>query len=507
MKRSLCLWFPNWPIQNLLAKQPNLADRFLLLTETVRGREFVRFCCEKSWSVGVRTNMPVSEARSYCPTTPGVLARPLAQETYRQGLEQLAIWCERYSPCVGLEEEDPPQCLLMDVTGLGPLFSGEQTLAEAMVQDLTAQGFRVRVAISDTTGMAWAAARFLTDPDPAVVLPVGKRDSLLPLPVEGLRLQPAHAERLRKLGLKTIGQVLELDRSALKVRFKTELLRCLEHFTGEQRELITPCRPLPGFRVRQQLELGITDFLAVQQLGQSLLRQLTDQLQARHLGASFLECRLTTEDKTQQTIAIRLREASSEPRHLEELLRLKWEGVQLHSPLVEMELEAQETAPLRWIEMRLFAEDSRQQARQLSALLNRLVNRLGEDAVLQAVPGHDPIPERAVEFRPVTNISILKSTGSERRLLPLDRPLCLLPRPQLIDVISILPEGPPSVVMFEGGRFPVVMCFGPERIESGWWRGASIRRDYYHIAIETGARFWVFRQLTDHRWFLHGKMF
>ncbi|MCA9073067.1 MAG: DNA polymerase Y family protein, partial [Planctomycetaceae bacterium] len=190
-----------------------------------------------------------------------------------------------------------------------------------------------------------------------------------------------------------------------------------------------------------------------------------------------------------------------------ELLRLKWEGVQLHSPLVELELEAQDTAPLRWVEMRLFAEDSRQQARQLSALINRLVNRLGEEAVVQAVPGHDPIPEQAVEFHPITDGSPAKSAGSERRLMLLDRPLCLLPRPQPIDVVSAIPDGPPCEVFLEGRRFSIVRSFGPERIESGWWRGASTRRDYYHIILESGARFWVFRQLTDHQWFLHGKMF
>ncbi|MCA9073184.1 MAG: DNA polymerase Y family protein, partial [Planctomycetaceae bacterium] len=321
MKRNLCLWFPNWPIQHVLVQQPELANRFLLLTETIRGRELVRFCCEKAWSVGVRSTMPLSEARSYCPSTPGLVVRPLAQIPHREGLEQLAIWCERYSPCVGFEDEDPPQCLLMDVTGLGPVFSGEQSLAEAIVQELSNQGFRVRVAIGDTTGMAWAAARFLTDPHPTVVLPIGQTEDLLPLPIEGLRLQSSHSERLRKLGIKTIGQVLELERSALKVRFKTELLRCLEHFTGERRELITPCRPEPVFLVRQQLEFGITDFLAVQQLGHSLLRRLVEQLQTRHLGTSLLECRLLTEDKNRQTIAIPLREASSEFRHLEELLR------------------------------------------------------------------------------------------------------------------------------------------------------------------------------------------
>ena len=45
---------------------------------------------------------------------------------------------------------------------------------------------------------------------------------------------------------------------------------------------------------------------------------------------------------------------------------------------------------------------------------------------------------------------------------------------------------------------------GPERIESGWWRGGDAKRDYYRLTLATGAALWAFCDLKSGRWFLHG---
>jgi protein ImuB len=46
---------------------------------------------------------------------------------------------------------------------------------------------------------------------------------------------------------------------------------------------------------------------------------------------------------------------------------------------------------------------------------------------------------------------------------------------------------------------------GPERIETGWWDGREVSRDYYVALDPEGARVWVFRErLPPHEWFLHG---
>ena len=46
---------------------------------------------------------------------------------------------------------------------------------------------------------------------------------------------------------------------------------------------------------------------------------------------------------------------------------------------------------------------------------------------------------------------------------------------------------------------------GPERIESGWWDGGDVRRDYYLIETRDGRRGWAFRTVaTEGPLLLHG---
>ena len=45
----------------------------------------------------------------------------------------------------------------------------------------------------------------------------------------------------------------------------------------------------------------------------------------------------------------------------------------------------------------------------------------------------------------------------------------------------------------------------PERIETGWWDGGEVARDYYTAVDLHGVRLWVFRERDEpHGWFLHG---
>jgi protein ImuB len=73
-----------------------------------------------------------------------------------------------------------------------------------------------------------------------------------------------------------------------------------------------------------------------------------------------------------------------------------------------------------------------------------------------------------------------------------------------MEVVCIAPDGPPQAVWCGGRRESIVACAGPERIESLWWRGPSVRRDYYRVATESGNYLWMFRRLDNQRWFVHG---
>ena len=75
--------------------------------------------------------------------------------------------------------------------------------------------------------------------------------------------------------------------------------------------------------------------------------------------------------------------------------------------------------------------------------------------------------------------------------------MLLYPEPQPIEVTSVAPDGPPQLVWLAGRRERITAHWGPERIETLWWRGPTVRRDYYRIVTEAGSQQWIFRSLAD----------
>jgi protein ImuB len=44
-----------------------------------------------------------------------------------------------------------------------------------------------------------------------------------------------------------------------------------------------------------------------------------------------------------------------------------------------------------------------------------------------------------------------------------------------------------------------------ERIETGWWDGKDVMRDYYCALDIRGVKLWIFRECSPpHAWYLHG---
>jgi len=75
------------------------------------------------------------------------------------------------------------------------------------------------------------------------------------------------------------------------------------------------------------------------------------------------------------------------------------------------------------------------------------------------------------------------------------RPCWLLAAPQPLEAQRGRPRHHGTLHLLEG----------PERIESGWWDGDDVRRDYYVAKDSRGALLWIYRECTGvKKWFLHG---
>ena len=223
-----------------------------------------------------------------------------------------------------------------------------------------------------------------------------------------------------------------------------------------------------------------------------------------------------------------------DPHHLSGLLLGQLErelSRGLPAPLWRLSVAATLTAPLVWRQADLFDSQRAIQRSELAQLVDSLSARLGRRHVLRARVQRESQPELAYQLQPLTGVKpdglpqdTLRKLSSRQPLRvavptredPLRRPLQLLESPLPIEVAGVLGQTTlavstsagravaPARVKTSSGWHQVVAACGPERLESGWWKGASCRRDYYRIVTHLGCWWWIYRDLNAGRWYLHG---
>lgn len=581
MKRILCLWFTHWPVQRIVAGQPELKGKPVVVAES-RGRtEWVIACSPEAQAWGLRVGMPVAEAKALVGPGPkerapqrrsrfrsslrgsslkrggetedsvarpsthasGLLPGPLCVVPAdpfadRHTLEQLARKAQRFTPLVGLEDSLSPECLLLDLTGLGHLFDGEERLAARVCETFVQEGWTIRAAVAPSVGAAWAFAHFAWFAEPERQAPCvtgarqagphsaetsGPTDSgavcfwvperTLPvllgaLPIEALRLSPGVVEALRALGMVRIDHLEALPRQELALRFGSELGRRLDQAQGRLPEPI-PALPIrPDLAVHRVLDWPVADHSTLAHHVEELVSQISDHLVRLGRGALEMECVIRCASGREARFSVGLFRPSASASHLRTLLAMQWESKPIPGAAWALQVRITRTAPLPSLQRNLWEEASEAPyARQRAELIERLSSRLGRRAVLTARLLADAQPEWAYRYDPV--IPDRERPGRSPRLpaeaarIP-PRPLRLLPRPIRILTLAVLPDRPPVGFQWQNARHRVAACWGPERIETGWWRGGPVGRDYWRVETTTGLRFWLFRRLRDNAWFLHG---
>ena len=77
------------------------------------------------------------------------------------------------------------------------------------------------------------------------------------------------------------------------------------------------------------------------------------------------------------------------------------------------------------------------------------------------------------------------------------RPIRLFARPEPVEAIAEVPDGPPVQFTWRRMRHVVAHAEGPERIAMEWWRdaaGRALTRDYFRVESREGVRVWLFRE-------------
>ena len=508
MRRVLCVWFPR------------LATECLTRTEKAGGRPVVTVVhggtevaavSEAAEAAGVKPGMGWGDARARCPS---LLASPPDHEGEARAMRAAARAAERYGPWVVRGMDD----LLVDVTGTPHLFGGERAMLEDCRRVFAEAGWSVRAAVASAAGAARGLARFAE-----TALAVGTPDEVHRLPVEALGLDAESAAKLRRVGLRRVGDLAGRSRTALAERFGERLLRGLDRMLGANGSGSEPLGvrpPRPRLRVHWEGMEPLREPASVEAVSAELLEKLCARLRRGDLGARkvILILGFDAPRSGRRRIEVYAGRGLRDPGRWLALFRERPEAFDPAGGVVRLDLAAAAAEPF---------DPAGGSDRE--GLWERLSARLGSRNLVRFRPAARHRPEAAFDVEPVLPSASPRAPAAAPGLRASSfavaadggnpRPLRLLASPEPVGVEGGRddPLDPPAVLRRRRGR-PVRLrsARGPERIVSEWWGegegaggdgGLPAGRDYWRVETEEGARLWIYRDLHPGpavRWFLHG---
>jgi len=420
-------------------------------------------------------------------------------------LESLAEWAKSLTPVVELR---PGEGLLLEVQGSLRYFSGLDAIRQRLTAELGRRGWSYRLATAPTPlAAAWLVRCRNGD--------IAGRDwlagALGRLPLEVTAWPESVLRMLGQMGLRSIADCLRLPRSGFARRVGRAWLEELDRALGVKPDPRTPWQSPETLCRSVEFMLETHDqarfAAALSGMTESLERELR-QRQAQ-IASITLGFRHPRASDTLTRIGF-IEPVHERDRMLEPLLA-RIERIALVEPAIALSLETSQLLD--------FAADMPEllptlpgvgsvartgQAVPEFALIERLRGRFGTRSVhgIDSVAEHRP--ERAWRCRSERPEG--RGQSAEAGMLSHGRPLWLLPEPRRKTAVArcraLSPAG--GARNAAADREDSEPLSRPERIESGWWDGQDVRRDYHVVVGAAGEKLWCYRDCRTHEWYLHG---
>jgi protein ImuB len=438
----------------------------LAVVEKQSGHTWVIACNDAAAACGVHVGMAAPAAQALAD---GLIVRRRDLSAERESMAGLAVWAGRFTPSVSIE---PPDGLLLEISTCLSLHRGLGNLLKLARSGIGEMGYAAMMACAPSSHGAWLLAKA------GIENAIRERARLEPilaeLPVVLLDQPPAVLESLERIGARTLGECLRLPRAGMARRFGQALVDELDRALGRLPDARAFFVPPASFERSLELPAPVQDAEALQFAARRLLPELEGFLVLRQAGVQELALVCRHERRGNTVIKLGFAKPTRDAGRMQLLLRETLGRTNLAAAVHTLVLRAPLVLPLSASSGDLFRK-SREADGDL--LLERLRIRLGQDAVYGIETAADHRPECA--WRPRQEQGGAASVNRHR-------PLWLLPKP--------LP--------CHDGRLKLTS--GPERIESGWWDGGDVARDYYVAEDRNGAQLWVYCDRVSGEWYVHG---
>jgi len=472
----LCISLPLLPLEAL---RTDIGDAATVVTATERSARWVICCNPAAERAHLKPAMNYTVALAVCPQVIPIDRKPQAELA---ALERLAAWAYQFSSSVILNEistdlrQARSAALWLEIGASLKLFGGLRNLLEDLEQQLSSMQYTYRLGIGPTLEgaalLARARIRIATTTPHALYLRIRS------LPTSNLPLDPDIILQLHTAGVRTVGLLLELPRDAVAKRFGPQTANLLYRLMGETADPRSAYR-LPD-RYAAQFDFGF-DISSTETLLfplSRMLREFAGYLRARDTAVQRFKLVFSHREQPSTELLIGMSLAERNAERFLSLVRERLERTELPAPTCMLGLFATEFSSPTALQPDLL-QSKLQHTEALTHTLDRIAARLGEDQVhgLQAVADH----------RPEASWSTAQFNSKQSAAAFPDRPLWLLPEPKPLQLTAT-------------SR----IVSGPERIESGWWDNGEVQRDYFVVNAGDGSQWWVFQDLRDRNWYLHG---
>lgn len=493
MDRTACVDLPALPLQLLLRQHPDWRGWPVAVVDSDRPQGIVLWINEQARSARILTGMRFATALSL---SADLRAAPVSQERITRAVRAIARRLRRHTPNVE-PAWDEPGVFWLDATGLEQLYGSLTRWAQGVAADLAVRGLDAALVV----GFRRFATYALAKSGQGVIILRGLEDeraALESVPLQRLAIEPRVRDTLAKLGVLTIGQLLDLPAEDIRRRFGQAAFDLHRMAAGERLLPLQPERPLPPVTARLRLDQAETDAgRLIYWIGQRL-PALLEELAERGQALDELQVLFRFERLGSHTERIRAAAPSRDIGQILELVRLRLSVTRLPDGVEELRLRVRAATPERG-QLALFAERPRRDIEAANLALARVRAEFGDRSVVRACLHASHLPENRFAWEPLSRLTPVSPPARHRPCLVRRfycRPVPLPPRPR----------HEPDGWMLRGlAQGPVARVFGPYIIAGGWWV-RPVHREYHFAETQKGEILWVFYDRVRRRWFVHGRV-
>jgi protein ImuB len=393
---------------------------------------------------------------------------------------------------------DDPGVFWLDATGLERLYGTLGQWADQVRAALQQSGFLATVVVGFQRFGTYAVAKAKSG---VIVLDsaADERAVARDVPLERLAFEPAARDTLGKLGVRTVGDFMDLPSGGIERRFGQQIQRLHQLASGGPGLPLQPERPEPPAQQCLILDHPETNVARLMLVIEGLLGPLLKVLVRRGHVLTKVSVRLHFDRLGEQTERVRPAAPTLDAAQLLELIRLRLDATRkLPDGVVEIGLTAESTEAASE-QLQLFAQRPKRDVAAANRALARLRAEFGDAAVMRARLCERHLPEAGFAWEAVDAVAPPKPRDVDgdnlvRRIYAQPIPLPSRPRHE--------PDGWMLRGLQQG---PVVRVLGPYIVSGGWWRRA-VHREYHFAETQKGELLWVYYDRVRRQWFLQGRV-